>query len=183
MPETLKTHSDRRIIGLIGETGSGRTTIANLLMGYRQVSVSRSVLVDVLRMLDHVDVDHSGDALRGFVSFWRHEAARLSAGRWLRKLIFDVNRLPLGQKVVVPDIFHPSEVGWIKGHAKGLLIRVVRPGFLGLNSEETEALSTVDMLYPDIPHIMNDGTAQQLIEKVYQSIGKDVGDGTQTETI
>lgn len=169
------------IVGLIGKKACGKSSVANMLIsnnGFTLVKFA-TPLKNMLRTIGLSEEEIEGDLKEQPSDFLcgntpRHAMQTLGT-EWGRDLIgqnFWVNawarEAQKHKMVVCDDCRFENEAATIAGNG-GKLIRIVRPGLVSEDEHASEAFA--DSL-PVHAEVMNDGTIDQLYQKVYQEIWK-----------
>jgi GTPase SAR1 family protein len=145
---------NRIVIGLTGDSGSGKTTIANFLVekGFRKISIKDKVREMSVHFFSDDDINKKEDAI---LIEMRYRGLAISPSYWLNLALISVSDYT---HLIVIDDIHKTEA--INGNIR--MYQVIRPCIL---SHEDKI--------PNIEVILNDSdldSLRQKIEILYNSI-------------
>lgn len=153
------------IIGLTGFSKVGKDLLAEQLQSYQRCAFADALKQEVTRILTANDISADlwgadKEDWRWLLVGWGRMRRAQDRDYWIKQLYLRIAPIDQGAWIVT-DVRYPNEVAWIKKH-RGLVIGVSRPGFGPANDEERESIKQIRIQYPDLPWIVNDGTAREL---------------------
>jgi len=146
---------NRMVIGLTGDSGSGKTTIANFLVekGFYKISIKDKVREMALHFFSNDEIDKEENVI---ITEMRYKGLVMSPSYWLNLALISVSN---HTHLIVIDDVHKAEA--VNGNIR--MYQVVRPH---------HSASKWDNI-PDVEVILNDSdldSLQQKIENLYNSI-------------
>lgn len=174
------------IIGLSGYARSGKDTVANILVekrGFTKLALADSLKELALRIDPDLSYCHNlPQSLADFVQRWGWEEAKkeqtvreflqtlgtevrnvIGEDTWIEVLNKEIQSLPAGSDVVIPDVRFQNEANWLY-HTGNQVWNIARPGVGPVNDHVSE----VDMKHWNKFDwsIWNSGTVDELQETV-----------------
>ena len=157
----------RTVIGLCGYAQVGKDTLAD------QSAIPRLAFADRLKkevasMLLAVGEKYEEKnkrALRDLLVFWGRYRRQQCEDYWIRWMIAEITKTQETGVVLITDVRYLNEVEYIlrpTARHRGHVIRLHRPNHGPANDEEAQTIGEIDVRYPDLPKIYNDGTPDQL---------------------
>jgi hypothetical protein len=154
------------ILGLAGYAQVGKDTLCKQLENYERAAFADVLKERVTQMLLIMGIEANlwgaldKESWRDMLVYWGKKMRSFDNDYWVKQLYLRI--APLENKsICITDVRYPSEVAWIKKHG-GLVIGLTRPGFGPANDEERESIKQIRIQYPDLPWLVNDGTAREL---------------------
>jgi hypothetical protein len=153
------------IIGLTGYSKVGKNCLAEQLQSYQQCAFADALKQEVTRILLANDIkadlwNRDKETWRWLLVGWGRMRRAQDRDYWIKQLYLRITPIDQGAWIVT-DVRYENELRWIKKHG-GLVIGLTRPGFGPANDEERESIKQIRIQYPDLPWLVNDGTAREL---------------------
>jgi hypothetical protein len=154
------------ILALTGYSKVGKTELAKIIQSYERVSFADVLKTQVTQMLKSNDIDvdlwnRDKETWRWLLVGWGRMRRAQDPDYWIKQLYMQMVSNLTTQSWVIDDLRYENELRWVKKHG-GLVIGLTRPGFGPANDEERESIKQIRIQYPDLPWIVNDGTAREL---------------------
>lgn len=168
------------IIGLAGYAQVGKDTAAKVLI---EQGFSRFAFADILKrevndmlsavgIADNVHNEERKKFWRDMLVFWGAKRRAISRDYWVTQLEESIRNWNLvGHDIVITDVRYLNEVKWIQEQG-GKVIWIHRPEYPPANDEESLSFYAIRQQATDITHLDNDGTIEELHNKIKDVIMK-----------
>jgi hypothetical protein len=153
------------LLAFCGYSKVGKNTLADQLQEYEQAAFADALKAECTQLLAGINVQADlwgadKEEYRDFLVFWGRYRRNQDQDYWIKQLF--LRNAPLENKrLLITDLRYGNELSWVRrkgGHVIGLR----RPGYKAANAEEEMSIKAIEILYPDMPWLVNDGTVREL---------------------
>lgn len=170
------------LIGLAGYAKSGKTTLANMLTGYKVASFAGHLKHRVDKLFDELTEEHLATKLTKevrrevYVAYGR-AMRTVDQDYWIGALVGGPNGMAGYQHkqwphapTVIDDTRYKNEVDWILSQG-GIVLYIARPNTTPANTEESNSFQAMHAAH-DLPVVWNDGTTEHALRQITSHLCK-----------